>query len=99
MSRQGLPQTLQEAVDHLLSIWSDEDKARLKAMRKDDLIMLHFGTGMGIRNSFGLWGGNGALLQDCSRAMYGEEGRRVHPDDVSHFILEKCWEVLRGQDN
>ena len=61
------PSTLEEAVDMLLARLSDEDEARLAAMPEEDLPSLHFSFGMGIRNDFGLWGENTALLtaRDC----------------------------------
>ncbi|WIG57325.1 MAG: Mobile element protein [Ktedonobacterales bacterium] len=43
----------------------------MRAMAEDDLIVLccvvlHFGMGMSIRDEFGLWGGNEALLETCA---------------------------------
>ena len=65
------------------------EKARLAAMKKDDLILLHHGFGTGIRNEFGLWGGNFALIESCSGSP------DTHPDDVSMIIIERLWARLQ----
>jgi hypothetical protein len=48
------PRTVEEAVDRLLSLMSEEDKQSLKNTPEKDLIMFHFGLGGYIRNEFGL---------------------------------------------
>jgi hypothetical protein len=48
------PETVDEAVDQLVVILDDKQKAAIAAMREEDLIDLHFGLGMAIRNAFGL---------------------------------------------
>ena len=55
-------------------------------MEEDELIRLHRGFGMWIRNNFGLWKGNKALLM--------ETGKR-HPDDASAVIITALWRTLR----
>lgn len=80
------PQTVAEAVALLLAELKAEDKAHIRAMKKDDLIDLHFSLGMYIRNHLGLWQGNEALLADCGR---------IHPDDASGVILEALWAELQ----
>ncbi len=56
---------LREAVDLLLTSLNAEDLDRLGAMREDDLISLHLGMGMWMRNSFPIWG-NGELLRSIA---------------------------------
>src|SRR5262249_1328915 len=41
------------------------DQERLRSMREEDLIDLHFSLGMGIRNTFPIWG-NEPLLRSCT---------------------------------
>jgi hypothetical protein len=67
------PQTVVDAVDRLLE---DPDMATIDFA---DELSLHF-LGMGIRNSFGLWGANKRLLESC-----GSEGMTA--DDASGVIL------------
>lgn len=86
MTNEKWPATLDEAVDQIVSGLSDEDKARVRGTPREDLIMFHHGWGTGIRNSYGLWGGNNALLESCGGG---------HPDDASMVIIEAVWERLQ----
>jgi hypothetical protein len=89
---QDWPQTVDEAVNRLVGALSEQDKQRIRELPKDDLIQFHFGWGMGIRNAFGLWGGNAALMQSCAEVS----GRAfMHPDDASMVIIEGVWQRLR----
>ena len=67
-------------------------KDRLRKDEKKDLIQYHFGWGMGIRNSFGLWQGNTKLLESCGG------GKRIHPRDCSMIIIEAVWARVHGSD-
>jgi uncharacterized protein DUF6794 len=52
---------------------------------------------MGIRNAFGLWQGNAALLKSCAEARYGPgpDAMFMHPDDASGVIIEAVWRRLQ----
>jgi hypothetical protein len=69
------PQTLVQAVDRLLAELSAEEREELRLMKEDQLIDLHFSLGMGIRNSFPIWG-NEALLRSCA----AERRRRIEAE-------------------
>jgi hypothetical protein len=86
--RSDWPRTVDEAATLLLAGMSDADKERFKAERKDELIKFHHGWGTGIRNRFGLWGGNDALMADC---------HAQHPDAASMVIFEAVWQRLQKQ--
>jgi hypothetical protein len=47
---------------------------------------LHFGLGVRIREDFGLWRGNRALLLSCGS---------LDPDDASMAIIRALWARLR----
>ena len=96
-ANQDWPQTVDEAVDLLVGALSEQDKQRIREMPKDDLIQFHFGWGMGIRNAFGLWGGNAALMRSCAEWRYGAgpDATFMHPDDASCVIIEAVWKRLR----
>ena len=81
------PTTLEEAANKVLEIL-DEDCSRhtFSKMTKGGLIMLHPTLGRYIRNEFGLWLNNEELLKSC-----GKE----HPDDASHVIIERAWELAQ----
>lgn len=100
---QDWPQTVDEAVDEavdvLVGALSEQDKQRIRAMRRDDLIQFHFGWGMSIRNAFGLWGGNAALMRACAEWRYGagkgSDAAFIHLDDASSVIIEAVWQRLQ----
>jgi len=84
-----MPKTVAEAVDRLVAGLSEEERGRLRDMAKEDLILLHHTWGLGIRNKFGLWGENEALVESLP-----PEHRFA--DDASMFLIEAAWERLRG---
>ncbi len=86
----ALPLTLEAAVDEIVSSLSEEDKKTVKDTSFDDLILYHHGWGTGIRNSFGLWGGNTELLKSAC----GSED--CHPDSASMEIIYGVWNILNG---
>ena len=59
------PRTVPEAVARILASFSEDDKATLRATPEGGTWRYHFEWGMGIRNDFGLWRGNRALLASC----------------------------------
>jgi len=79
------PEAVDEAVDKLLLILSDEQKNEIRALKEDDLIDLHFGLGMEIRNAFGLHDLDSKLLADCGTK---------HPDDGAGVIVSELWRKL-----
>ena len=89
---QNWPKTVDEAVDILLSEMSDKDKKKLKDMREEDFITLHFTAGMDIRAKFNLWE-NKDLLQSLIGKNVGYIC--VHPDDASSIIIKKLWKRLQ----
>jgi hypothetical protein len=83
-----LPRTVDEAVDEIISGLSDDDKALVRGTARGDLIRFHHGWGTGIRNGFGLWGGNTELLASCGSPI-------MHADDASMVIIEAVWARLQ----
>ena len=86
-----IPRTVSEAVDRLLSRISEEDKALIRSVRKRDMSRFHHGWGTGIRNAYGLWGKNQALLSTLP-PLYR------NADSASWVIMEAVWERLHGGD-
>lgn len=82
------PTTVQAVVIDLLAVLPEEDKAELRRMKRSELALLHHGWGTGIRNHYGLWRGNEALIHSAC-------GRRCHPDTASMIIIEAVWLVLQ----
>ena len=79
------PETVDQAVGVLLGLLPDGEKAKIAAMSQD-LVALHLGLGMWIRNNLGLWSENSALL---------ESARAQNADDASVVIIEALWRWLR----
>lgn len=73
------PETVAEAVDRLMIVLDGEHKATIAAMQEDDLVDLHFGLGLAIRNAFGLHEPGSKLLVSCEVA---------HPDDAAGAIIQ-----------
>jgi hypothetical protein len=86
------PRTVDEAVERLLANISLNDEILLATMTEDDLTDFHFSLGHHIRNEFGLWSGNDALLESC-RISSGNEN--LHVDDASMVIIKALWEKLK----
>ena len=80
------PETIEEAVAIIISEMSDEDKATIRNTKRGELIKYHHGWGTGIRNEFGLWGGNAALMKDTGSN---------HPDSASMVIINAVWLELQ----
>ena len=58
-------------------------------MREDELIELHFGLGLSIRNAFGLHDADSKLFRDC-----GVD----NADDASSVIIKALWNKLKHDD-
>lgn len=58
-----------DTVGVFLGLPQEEEKVKIAAMSQDDLVALHFGLGMWIRNNLGLWSGNRALAGIHRRAQ------------------------------
>ena len=82
------PSSLTEAVDWLMELLSEDQLQQVEELGDTELECLHFSLGAYIRNTFGLWGENPALLKDCGRE---------HPDDAYVVILQSLIERLREE--
>jgi len=84
------PKTVKDAVEMIITIWSPKALKDLASKSKADLWLCHFGIGLWIRNNFGLWEGNKALMRDA--------GSNIQ-DDVSMIIIEALRKKLREKQN
>jgi len=88
-----IPTDLDDALNYLDCKWSDSDKEGFKNKPEADAVVeLHFGTGMGIRNSWGLWKGDSGI------SKYFRDLGINHPDDMSDIILTSFHRHLNGSD-
>lgn len=84
------PTTVDDAVTEVYS-WLDAGERRdLACMHESQIIGLHFGVGMGIRNGLGMFEGNTGLVRNCGKGSSS-------PDDCSQFILEALRIRLRAE--
>lgn len=90
-----VPRTVDEAVNHLMALMSPDDLAAIRAMSERELTGLHFSLGMAIRNRFGLWRANDALMASCASVSGGTGTMLLHPDDASGVIIEAQWRRLQ----
>ncbi len=86
-SQAAWPVTMEEAIERLMKELTPRGRGAIAAMKEEDLIDMHMGLGLWVRNNFGLWAGNDALLRATGK---------THPDDASQAILRALWQRLRG---
>ena len=86
VERDTWPTTRDEAALRIVEKLDEESRARVRAMKKEDLIQFHNSWGMGIRNEFGLRRGNQKLLESCGA---------TDPDECSMVILGAVWQLLQ----
>lgn len=87
-NKDEVPVTVEAAVDILMDVMSAKDLAKIQNMSKSDMVSLHFGLGMWIRNIFGLRRGNYLLLE----ATGADE-----PDGASGVILDALLTRLKKE--
>ena len=87
-SDSSVPRTIDDAVRTLRTRWLPpaEIDRLLRTPKGIATAQLHFPFGMQVRNAFGLWGKNTALLHSCGV---------VEPEDCSGIIFDRLWEAIR----
>ena len=83
---------VEEAVEDLISKLPLKDKINIAKMDAEELSLLHPTLGSYIREKYGLWKVNKALMKSCS--SFSNEDN-LHPDDASAIIIGELWEALR----
>jgi hypothetical protein len=86
------PKTVAEAVDMLISDLFLKDKTRISAMQPQELDALLPTLGMYIKETFGLLGGNHALIKSC---MHSTHATRMIPDEACAIIIKSLWNKLQ----
>jgi hypothetical protein len=90
-SENQYPKTVDEAVELLHANMCLNEECMLASMDEVDLTDLHLSLGHDIRDDFGLWAGNEALMESC-RIMAGRQD--LHIDDASMVIIKALWEKV-----
>jgi len=91
-AKPGLPRSISEAVSRLLSDMSLKDRTTMANMTEDELTNLDFTLGSYIRNAFGIWSGNGRLLEAC-RTASGDPA--LPRREAATVIIGELWKELR----
>ena len=87
-----IPSTVAEAVDDLLSTLPLSDKAIIARMKEEELADYYFSFGTFIRNKYGMWTTNKALLESCRSAAGDKE---LNPEEASALIVKEMWKNLK----
>ena len=85
------PQSVNEAVNVLMSEMILKDKTKIVNMSEFDLEFLNVTLGQYIRNNFRLSTCNDALMESCKQ-LSGKD--KLHPDMASQVIIEELWKKL-----
>jgi hypothetical protein len=86
------PQTLDDAVDRLFAELPFRERTKIGNMAKEDLQTLHPTFMPHIRDDFGLWDDNAALLASCRTVA---KDPQLHQDEAGPLIVRKLWEKLQ----
>ena len=86
------PQSVQGAVDRLVSELPLRDKIKIANTTEEGLISLQLTVGAYIRKNFGLLAGNHELIESC-RLISGQD--QVDLDDALNIIIREFWKKLR----
>jgi len=82
------PRSVADAVELLHRRLSVDERRELAYLRKDELIRQQHGFAMTVRNQFGMWGDNPALLASC---------KSRNAEDCSMEIIERLYARLRAE--
>ncbi len=84
--RDNWPQDRLVAVALLIAAMTPDAKAAMARIKREDLFPDHTGTTDFIRQHFGLWDGNPALIESCGCDS---------PDGAAMVIVGETWNALR----
>lgn len=86
------PSTVEEALILLKRLLPEERLTELASLPAEALAERHVDLGAFVREVFGLWAGNEALLRNCAHAPGAAP---LHPDDASMAIIRRLWRELK----
>jgi len=85
------PKTVAEVVEILHANMTLNEEFFLASAEEQDLFDLHMSLGHQIRDDFGLWTGNDALMESCRSVSANPD---LHVDDASMVIVKALWEKI-----
>jgi len=78
------PKNIEDAVSIVMDAMSSDQKEELRQIREENILNLHFGFGMWVRNLLGHW------VPPADDGQYPG-----HPDDISSQITAIIWHRLQ----
>ena len=84
------PCTIDSVIFTFFNTWGDSTTYEFKSMPDSLLSSVNHGTGMWLRNTYGLWG------RTCLVEYFWELGI-IHPDDISAILLTTYHRFLNGK--
>lgn len=86
-----IPKNLNDAISELNKNFSDSLKIEIRKMSEDEFSgRFHMGSGLWMRNNWGLWGGSRLSVYFNKLGIY-------HPDDMSGIILDSFYRTLTNK--
>ncbi len=85
-----IPEDLDGCISELLRTVGSDEIEKFKNGAEKDTVIYHFGTGMAMRNNWGLWAGSRLAKWFNSIGIN-------HPYDMSGIIMTSLWRHLNGQ--
>ncbi|HHH53596.1 MAG TPA: hypothetical protein ENK91_08050 [Bacteroidetes bacterium] len=86
-----IPKNLDECLSEIDKKLSEKDKKEICEMNEKEFIgSSHFGLGIGLRNSWGLWKKSRLVIHFNNMGIF-------HPDDMSGIILASYYRKLKGK--
>lgn len=79
------PSTLEEAMVTFTKLLTIEEQIEFARMHEQEIIRMHHGFGMWLRNNWGLWDENSAMCRYMKSLGF------MHADDMSHSLLREFW--------
>ncbi len=90
------PRSLDEALARLVRELPLKDKVTIANMRADEIQGLNATLGQYVQKQFGLWEGNGDLIQSCRQAA---DRPHLTDDEIVTLIIERLARKLRKTHN
>jgi hypothetical protein len=85
-----IPENLEDAIIEIDRMMGKTGHLETLNRPEEDMCMLHHGTGMWLRNNWGLW-------QGSRLANYFNSIGITHADDMSGIILDSYWRTLHDE--
>jgi hypothetical protein len=90
-----LPDTVEAAVALLEKRLTKENREDLRNRTEEELVQLHMGFGLWIRNELQLWSPRSPLRYAIAESVDQDD---IHPDRASSILIKTLWRKLNAAD-